>query len=117
MKSQVHQIQLKIAVVCLGLIAFAAPGCAIGSKTMSIDSTSRMPWLGLELKGRKPKSDGPPFRSVRNENGDKSRIDTLGRKSSDDNDSSAKSSMALPLTDRNLLSDEGKRDKTEIDFQ
>jgi len=50
-------------------------------------------------------------------NGDKSRIDTLGRKSSDDNDSSAKSSMALPLTDRNLLSYEGKRDKTEIDFQ
>jgi len=117
MKSQVRQIQLKIAVVCLGFITLAAPGCAIGSKSMSVDSTSKMPWFGLELKNRKPKSDGPSFRSVRNENGDKSRIDTLGRKSSDDNDSSAKSSMALPLTDRNLLSDKGKRDKTEIDFQ
>ncbi|MFO1040333.1 MAG: hypothetical protein U0941_01020 [Planctomycetaceae bacterium] len=116
MKSQLRQIQRKIAVVCLG-ISLITPGCAIGSKTMSIDSTSKMPWFGLELKGRKPKSDGPSYRSVRNENGDKSRIDTLGRKSSDASDSSGKSSMVLPLTDRNLLSDNGKKDDHEIDFQ
>lgn len=116
MKSPVHQIQLKIAVVCLGIVICATPGCAVGSKSMSIDSTSKSPWFNLELKGRKRKSDGPDFRSVRNEHGEKPRIDTLGRKNGDGSDN-AKSSTVLPLTDRNLISDTWKKDSAEIDFQ
>lgn len=85
---------------------------------MSIDSTSKSPWFNLELKGRKRKSDGPDFRSVRNEQGEKLRIDTLGRKKGDSLDSniSATTSTELPLTDRNLVSDARKKDAAEIDF-
>ncbi|MEI8378835.1 MAG: hypothetical protein WCJ09_01815 [Planctomycetota bacterium] len=119
MRSRVRQNRLGIAVVCLGLVICVTPGCAVGSKSMSIDSTSKMPWFGLELKGRKPKSDGPAFRSVRNEKGEKPRIDTLGRKKGDSIDSNVPattSSTALPLTDRNLVSDARKKDAGEIDF-
>lgn len=88
---------------------------------MSIDSTSKMPWFGLELKGRKPKSDGPEFRSVRADQGAKSRIDTLARSSKGGAIESAgltsRSSNALPLTERALLSDSTKMEVTEIDFR
>ena len=119
MRSRVRQIRLEIAVVCLGIVICATPGCAVGSKSMSIDSTSKSPWFNLELKGRKRKSDGPDFRSVRNEQGEKLQIDTLGRKKGDSNDSNISAttlSTELPLTDRNLVSDARKKDAAEIDF-
>ena len=39
-------------------------GCAVGSKSFSIDSNSRIPFFGLELKERKPKSSAPAYRSI-----------------------------------------------------
>ena len=39
-------------------------GCAIGGKSFSIDSNSRVPFFGLELKERKPKSTAPAYRSI-----------------------------------------------------
>ena len=111
------------ALVCLGIgLCAGITGCAVGSKSMSIDSTSKMPWFGLELKGRKPKSDGPAFRSVRAEQGQGSRIDTLGRSTKDQSGDFAgspirKSSTALPTTDQSLVSDSTGKDIAEIDFR
>jgi hypothetical protein len=39
-------------------------GCTIGGKSFSIDSNSRIPFFGLELKERKPKSTAPVYHSI-----------------------------------------------------
>jgi hypothetical protein len=39
-------------------------GCAVGSRSFSIDSNSRVPFFGLELKERKPKSTAPAYQSI-----------------------------------------------------
>jgi hypothetical protein len=39
-------------------------GCTVGGKSFSIDSNSRVPFFGLELQERKPKSTAPAFRSI-----------------------------------------------------
>lgn len=116
----------RIVSVWLGLIlSIALGGCAVGGKSMSIDSTSKMPWFGLELKGRKPKSDGPQFRSVKSDQGDKSRIATAGllglttgTKAADTGSSlPKKSSTALPTTDQSLVLDSTHQGPAEVDFR
>jgi hypothetical protein len=39
-------------------------GCTIGGKSFSMDSNSRIPFFGLELKERKPKSTAPVYNSI-----------------------------------------------------
>lgn len=39
-------------------------GCTVGGKSFSIDSNSRVPFFGLELQERKPKSTAPAYRSI-----------------------------------------------------
>lgn len=69
----------KISLCCLGLcVCLVASGCAVAGKSMSIDSTSRMPWFGLELKERSRKSQGPSFRSIANDSESSVRIESLG---------------------------------------
>lgn len=86
--------------------AVAISGCAVAGKSMSIDSTSRMPWFGLELKGRKKKAEGPAFPSVRLDKHRKSRVDTAGRSMTESVGDLANltenPSLALPTTERSL---------------
>lgn len=50
---------------CAALATIApAGGCTVGSKTFSMDSISKMPFFGLELKERKPKSAAPSYNSI-----------------------------------------------------
>lgn len=88
---------------------------------MSIDSTSRMPWFGLELKGRKPKSDGPAYRAVNLDKSAKTRLEALGlsdAKSNTDDRAAKKMDAALPLTDPNLATETKVADNSsDFDFR
>jgi len=39
-------------------------GCTVGGKSFAIDSNSRVPFFGLELKERKRKEGAPAYRSI-----------------------------------------------------
>ncbi len=57
--------------VCLlSIFSGLLSGCTIGGKSFSIDSNSRVPFFGLELKERKPKSTAPSYRSISQTNRD-----------------------------------------------
>ncbi len=108
-------------------MSIAMSGCVVGSKGMQMDSTSRMPWFNLELKERKKKADGPAFRSVRSDNGAKSRVDMLGmfggktgQTATVETDKSlpTKSATALPTTDQSLVLDStNSREPAVPDFR
>jgi hypothetical protein len=53
-----------VALCWTSVITVLASGCTVGAKSFSMDSTSRMPFFGLELKERKPKSAVPSFNSI-----------------------------------------------------
>ena len=87
---------------------------------MSIDSTSRMPWFGLELKGRKPKSDGPAYRAVNLDKSSKTRLEALGLNDakSDAGNPPKKLATALPLTDLSLATETKVADNSsDFDFR
>jgi len=128
MTSLPGRFQMRISILCLGIgVLTVISGCAVGGKSMQIDSTSRMPWFGLELKERSKKSDGPAFRAVKSERDRPSRIDTLGLfggKSADVSTSEMASSppkkiaTALPTTNQNLVLDlTAKQEASAIDFR
>ncbi len=50
-------------------------GCTIGGKSAAIDSNSRMPYFGLELKERGPKAGSGLYRSIGRSTNDNTRID------------------------------------------
>ncbi len=50
-------------------------GCAVSGKSFAIDSNSRIPFFGLELQERKPKSSAPSYRSIANMTGDAPRVE------------------------------------------
>jgi hypothetical protein len=114
---------MRICAASLGIgLSLNLTGCAVGSKSMSIDSTSRMPWFGLELKGRKKKTEGPLFPSVRLGKENKSRLAVVGLpggKSTDgDEGPRGKVSTSLPTTDRSVVLDStASRDVTDLDFR
>lgn len=70
--------------ICAGMaLAVFSGGCAIGGKSFSIDSNSRIPFFGLELKERKPKSNAPSYNSISRSGSEASRVETaLGTVSS-----------------------------------
>lgn len=69
-----------VVLACLTLaLNVLASGCAIGGKSFSIDSNSRVPFFGLELKERKPKSAVPSYNSISRSNADQSRIEAALR--------------------------------------
>lgn len=120
--------ETRICILWLGIGAFTViAGCAVGSKSMQIDSTSRMPWFGLELKERSKKSDGPAFRAVKSERDRQSRIDTLGLfggKSGEVTTSEPSSKLpkkvatALPTTSQSLVLDAtAKSEPAAVDFR
>ena len=54
-----------VKTVCLmSIFTGILSGCTIGGKSFSIDSNSRVPFFGLELKERKPKSSVPSYQSI-----------------------------------------------------
>ena len=61
-----------------GLCCSGVIGCAVGGRSVSIDSNSRIPFFGLELQERKRKSDGPPVHSIRSDRKSDVRIEPLG---------------------------------------
>lgn len=97
-------------------------GCAVGGRSVSIDSNSRVPFFGLELKERK--SSGPPIHSIRHDEKSSVRLDPLGlsRGISSitrlgekwDRKSGPLAPVALPLTDSNSVREEAA---VEIDFR
>lgn len=48
----------------LAIMAAMQGGCTIGGKSFTMDSNSRIPFFGLELKERKPKSSAPAYQSI-----------------------------------------------------
>jgi hypothetical protein len=52
-------------------------GCTVGGRSVSIDSNSRIPFFGLELRERRRKSDGPPAHSIRSDRKTDVRIEPL----------------------------------------
>ena len=54
-----------VTLICLmSFFTGVLSGCTIGSKSFSIDSNSRVPFFGLELKERKPKTSAPSYKSI-----------------------------------------------------
>lgn len=62
----------------VGLCFCGAIGCAVGGRSVSIDSNSRIPFFGLELQERQRKSSGPPIRSIHSDKTSNGRIEALG---------------------------------------
>lgn len=52
-----------VSCLAMGLI-LSFSGCAVGGKSFAIDSNSRVPFFGLELKERKAKDKAPSYRSI-----------------------------------------------------
>ena len=64
-----------VSMVCLvSIFSGILSGCTIGGKSFSIDSNSRVPFFGLELKERKPKSSAPSYQSISQTNRDASDV-------------------------------------------
>jgi hypothetical protein len=110
----------RIGILCLGLsvsfLGLAVSGCAVASKSVSVDSTSKSPWFNLELKGKKKTYDN---RTIRFDKGSKSRVETVGNSegSADPARLPRKSSLALPTTDQALVLDSTRDQPEELDFR
>jgi hypothetical protein len=62
MKAISVQCLMPLSLMTAVVVSFS--GCTVGGKSFSIDSNSRVPFFGLELQERKPKSTAPAFRSI-----------------------------------------------------
>lgn len=52
-------------IVCLvSMFVVILSGCTVGGKSFSIDSNSRVPFFGLELRERNRKSSAPAYQSI-----------------------------------------------------
>ncbi len=86
-------------------IVLPLSGCTVGSKSFSMDSISRMPFFGLELKERKPKSSAPTYNSISQSAANGSRIEpALGIGSAKPVDLSLKPVDLTKTADRRLAS-------------
>ena len=103
---------LRVCVIGLGL---SVCGCAVGGKSMSIDSTSRSPWFNLELKERKKRADGPAHRAIRFDKSSHLRLETAGVSGAFGSDAPRKS-LALPA-DQSLAADTSRDEPVELDFR
>ena len=119
---------IRIRIVCIGIGAsLTLCGCVVGNKGFQMDSISKMPWFNLEFRERKKPSDGPAFRSVRSDNGTRTRVDTLGLSGAKADPSASvetattlprKAATSLPTTDRSLALDStASRESAELDFR
>jgi hypothetical protein len=64
-----------LLMVCVtGPSCIGAVGCAVGGRSVSIDSNSRIPFFGLELQERQRKSGAPSVRSIQSDHKSKVRI-------------------------------------------
>ena len=123
---------LLVALCLTGSCCCAAAGCAIGGRSASIDSNSRIPFIGLEFLERQRKSDGPPIHSIRSDQNLNVRIKPVGLKklpgvrnqtgerSVPNPNVQAPGRLApatLPRTDVNLLGRSADRLAGQIDFQ
>lgn len=53
------------SIVCMmSAMALVSSGCTVGGKSFAIDSNSRVPFFGLELKESKRKQSAPAYRSI-----------------------------------------------------
>ncbi len=91
-------------------IVFAGmSGCTIGGKSFTMDSNSRIPFFGLELKERKPKSTAPVYQSIARKKDDPAevkvalQVDTTKRSASTANNRAATSVPGMVI-DRGQVS-------------
>jgi|GEM_PF-2683476 len=70
--------QGRCTLLCGLICAFiaTASGCTVSGKSFSMDSNSRIPFFGLELKDRKPKVNAPSFNSISRADADNPRIES-----------------------------------------
>ena len=97
-----------VSMVCLvSIFSGILSGCTIGGKSFSIDSNSRVPFFGLELKERKRKSTAPSYQSISQTNRDASDVKIAFQVASGSPVSGLKKRdnrlIATSLTDRNPL--------------
>lgn len=119
---------LMLTVWVVGLCCCGAIGCTVGGRSVSIDSNSRIPFFGLELKERQRKSSGPPIHSIRSDQKADVRIEPLGLTNGigslvrlgekRDRKPSPLAPIAVPRTDANFSSvDAGQQAAVQIDFR
>lgn len=65
-----------LIVFCSAVVTATLCGCTVGSKSFSMDSNSRVPFFGLELRERTKKDDSPRFNSISRSSLDQSRVAT-----------------------------------------
>ncbi len=53
-----------ILLLSVAVLAASGNGCAVGFKGFSMDSISKMPYFGFELKERKKTSNAPVYNSI-----------------------------------------------------
>lgn len=102
-------------------------GCAVGGKSVSIDSNSRLPFFGLELQERQRKSAGPPIHSIREEKQSEAWVKPLSlvtagasfSRLSDiwDRKATPLPTISVPITNPLQESSFSPRMKTEIEFR
>lgn len=116
-----------LLVLSLGFVSYGAVGCAVDGKSVSIDSNSRIPFFGLELKERRRKSAGPPIHSIRVDGQSEVRVEPLGLVKSVaslsrlgemwDRKSPPLPTITLPTTgERRGVDSSTSRSNAEIDF-
>jgi hypothetical protein len=111
-----------------GVSCCGASGCTVGGRSVSIDSNSRIPFFGLELRERPRKTNGPPVHSIRSGSQTDVRIEPLGltkaigppRRLGETRDRTPSPlvPVVMPLTEVNSTSaSAGTRVAAEIDFR
>ena len=65
-----------LIVCCSAVLTATLCGCTVGSKSFSMDSNSRVPFFGLELRERAKKDDSPRFNSISRSHLDHSRVES-----------------------------------------
>ena len=74
----VQNLAIRANAILMVLVCwFAGIGCAIGGKSASIDSNSRVPFFGLELQERRRHEAAPNFRSIRLDQASDSRVEPI----------------------------------------
>lgn len=57
-------VRFALIVCMISTMTVLSSGCTVGGKSFAIDSNSRVPFFGLELKEGKRKASAPAYRSI-----------------------------------------------------
>ncbi|HEY0983585.1 hypothetical protein [Schlesneria sp.] len=96
MKAANHRFALT---ACM-MLALAVPvsGCTVGGKSFAIDSNSRVPFFGLELKERKRKDTAPSYKSISRSSRDEVSVKVAFQNSATNQASDSKKHSSQPVS-------------------